>query len=242
MIAGLSGALRRCVARAVFGARARSTRCCCPTITPRAQHLTSVVEPQMRRELPEIEPRRYARRHAAVDAGVDVGARVADDVAAAVRRFVADVVALIRSRPAHRSVRMGDAPRVAQGPEVAFRRATVHRRAPSRSRSVRDTGRVNAVGDRAGRHRRRDSATARVRRRSGRGGRRIAIRRADDPNFTRLNDALTRTARGASTRQAALIKGCAAVALTDGATASERALLIGVAATLDCPLPPDLAL
>ncbi len=64
----------------------------------------------------------------------------------------------------------------------------------------------------------------------------------DDPNFTRLNDALRELRALHPLAKPRLIKGCAACALTDGATSSERALLIGIAATLDCPLPPDLAL
>ncbi|HET6470298.1 MAG TPA: M48 family metallopeptidase [Pseudomonadales bacterium] len=64
----------------------------------------------------------------------------------------------------------------------------------------------------------------------------------DDVNFVRLNDAL-RDLRGVHPlAKPRLIKGCAACALTDGVMPSERALLIGIAATLDCPLPPDLAL
>jgi hypothetical protein len=65
---------------------------------------------------------------------------------------------------------------------------------------------------------------------------------ASDTNFTRLNDALRDLRALHPLAKPRLIKGCAACALTDGATSSERALLIGIAATLDCPLPPDLAL
>jgi hypothetical protein len=65
---------------------------------------------------------------------------------------------------------------------------------------------------------------------------------ASDPNFTRLNEALRDLRALHPLAKPRLIKGCAACALTDGATSSERALLIGIAATLDCPLPPDLAL
>jgi Zn-dependent protease with chaperone function len=64
----------------------------------------------------------------------------------------------------------------------------------------------------------------------------------DDPNFIRLNDALRELRALHPLAKPRLIKGCAACALADGATTSERALLIGIAATLDCPLPPDLAL
>ncbi|NJN52026.1 MAG: hypothetical protein HC809_09870, partial [Gammaproteobacteria bacterium] len=35
------------------------------------------------------------------------------------------------------------------------------------------------------------------------------------------------------------IKAYAACALAEGATAEQRALLAGIAAALDCPLPPD---
>ncbi len=65
---------------------------------------------------------------------------------------------------------------------------------------------------------------------------------ASDTNFTRLNDALRDLRALHPLAKPRLIKGCAACALTDGPTSSERALLIGIAATLDCPLPPDLAL
>ena len=64
----------------------------------------------------------------------------------------------------------------------------------------------------------------------------------DDPNFLRLNDALRDLRALHPLAKPRLIKGCAACALTDGATTHERALLIGISATLDCPLPPDLAI
>ena len=65
---------------------------------------------------------------------------------------------------------------------------------------------------------------------------------AIDPNLTRLNAALRDLRAVHPLAKPRLIKGCAACALTDGATMDERALLIGVAATIDCPLPPDLTL
>jgi len=65
---------------------------------------------------------------------------------------------------------------------------------------------------------------------------------ADDPNFARLNDALRELRLLHPLAKPRLIKGCAACVLDSGATASERALLIGISATLDCPLPPDLAI
>jgi Zn-dependent protease with chaperone function len=64
----------------------------------------------------------------------------------------------------------------------------------------------------------------------------------DDVNFNRLNDALRELRAVHPLAKPRLIKGCAACALVDGAAPSERALLVGIAATLDCPLPPDLAL
>lgn len=63
----------------------------------------------------------------------------------------------------------------------------------------------------------------------------------EDPNFTRLNEALRQLRLLSPLAKPRLLKGCAACALIDGASAPERALLIGVAATLDCPLPPDLS-
>src|SRR5262249_56106651 len=63
---------------------------------------------------------------------------------------------------------------------------------------------------------------------------------SDDPNFARLNDALRELRTLNPLAMPRLLKGCAACALTDGVNADERALLIGIAATLDCPLPPDL--
>ncbi|HEY6599032.1 MAG TPA: M48 family metallopeptidase [Pseudomonadales bacterium] len=73
-------------------------------------------------------------------------------------------------------------------------------------------------------------------------GAELKLDTADDPNFTRLNDALKELRAVQPLVKPRLIKGCAAAALIDGVMPSERALLIGVAATLDCPLPPDLAL
>ena len=63
-----------------------------------------------------------------------------------------------------------------------------------------------------------------------------------DPNFSRLNDALRELRAVHPLAKPRLIKGCAACVLTGGTTISEHALLIGIAATLDCPLPPDLAI
>ncbi len=113
--------------RTIRGRRARSsTCCCCPTIAPARAALTDVLEPQVVAHLPQIEARdRRARRHAAVDAGVDVGAGAVDDVAPAIRPLRCRRRRADPRRPAHRSVRMGHASRVAEGPEVAFRRAAI---------------------------------------------------------------------------------------------------------------------
>jgi len=72
-------------------------------------------------------------------------------------------------------------------------------------------------------------------------GKQLQFDGTDDANFARLNNALRELRTLHPLEMPKLIKGCAACALTDGATTSERALLIGIAATLDCPLPPDLA-
>jgi len=65
---------------------------------------------------------------------------------------------------------------------------------------------------------------------------------AHDPNFARLNDALKQLRDLSPLAKPRVLKGCAACVLVDGAGAAQRALLIGIGATLDCPLPPDLAL
>jgi Zn-dependent protease with chaperone function len=62
---------------------------------------------------------------------------------------------------------------------------------------------------------------------------------ADDPNFSALNDALRALRALPPLAKPRHIKAYAACALSDGATAEQRALLAGIAATLDCPLPPD---
>jgi Zn-dependent protease with chaperone function len=64
----------------------------------------------------------------------------------------------------------------------------------------------------------------------------------EDPNFMRLNDALRQLRDLSPLVKPRVLKGCAACALVDGADPAQRALLIGIGATLDCPLPPDLAL
>lgn len=73
---------------------------------------------------------------------------------------------------------------------------------------------------------------------AGRGG---ALSRADDPNFARLNRALAELRGLKPLQKPRLIKACAAVVLADGAPSSRQSVLLqGVAATLDCPLPPTV--
>ena len=64
---------------------------------------------------------------------------------------------------------------------------------------------------------------------------------AEDQNFTRLNDALKSLRALKPLAKPRLIKACAAVALADGhVSGREGAMLQGIAATLDCPLPPSI--
>lgn len=64
---------------------------------------------------------------------------------------------------------------------------------------------------------------------------------ADDPNFARLNQALVRLRTVKPLQKPRLIKACAATALADGhVSPREGALLQGIAAALDCPLPPSI--
>ena len=63
----------------------------------------------------------------------------------------------------------------------------------------------------------------------------------DDANFSRLNEALKSLRRLRPLAKPKLIKACAAVAMADGRVSGrEGALLQGVAAALDCPLPPSI--
>jgi Zn-dependent protease with chaperone function len=65
--------------------------------------------------------------------------------------------------------------------------------------------------------------------------------RAEDPNFTRLNEALKSLRRLKPLAKPSVIKACAAVALADDhVSGQEGALLQGIAAALDCPLPPSI--
>ena len=64
---------------------------------------------------------------------------------------------------------------------------------------------------------------------------------ADDPNYARLNKSLQALRRLKPLAKPKLIKACAAVALADGhISGREGALLQGIAAGLDCPLPPSI--
>lgn len=63
----------------------------------------------------------------------------------------------------------------------------------------------------------------------------------DDPGFKRLNSALAELQKLRALRKPRLIKACAAVVLADQrVSAREGALLQGIAAALDCPLPPSI--
>jgi hypothetical protein len=64
---------------------------------------------------------------------------------------------------------------------------------------------------------------------------------AEDPNFDRLNRALAELQALKPLAKPRLIKACAAAVLADGqVSARQAALLRGVAAALDCPLPPSI--
>ena len=63
----------------------------------------------------------------------------------------------------------------------------------------------------------------------------------DDPNFSRLNEAVRTLAQLKPLAKPRLIKACAATATADGhVSGAEGALLQGIAAALDCPLPPSI--
>ncbi|MBV1904452.1 MAG: M48 family metallopeptidase [Pseudomonadales bacterium] len=67
------------------------------------------------------------------------------------------------------------------------------------------------------------------------------ILEGQDPNFRRLNSALQELRALHPLEKPRLIKACAATVLADGLlNQDEMALLQGMAATLDCPLPPIL--
>jgi uncharacterized tellurite resistance protein B-like protein len=63
----------------------------------------------------------------------------------------------------------------------------------------------------------------------------------EDPNFSLLNSALEKLRQLAPLEKPQLMKACAACALADGEiNTNEASLLQGIAAALDCPLPPSL--
>jgi len=67
----------------------------------------------------------------------------------------------------------------------------------------------------------------------------VAMLDTPDPNFSTLNRALHELRRLHPLEKPRLIKACAATVLADGnINQNEMALLQGIAATLDCPLPP----
>jgi len=61
---------------------------------------------------------------------------------------------------------------------------------------------------------------------------------APDPDFARLNAALKQLRALAPLAKPRLLKACAACIPEDAATDDQRALLLGIGAMLDCPLPP----
>jgi hypothetical protein len=70
----------------------------------------------------------------------------------------------------------------------------------------------------------------------------LALDDSEDPNFARLNGALAELRLLKPLEMPKLIKACAAAILAEGtASARQHVLLQGVAATLDCPLPPTLS-
>ena len=205
--------------------------------------LTNVLEPQVVAHLPEIERvigtldamQRLTLVSMSVPALLTMSRPQYD-------RFVADVVALIRADRRidlfewvmHRVLLKGLKSHFEGPPSIAVR----HRDLDAvRDQVAQTLSAIAQAGSRDAEAQRRafDAGAAAVELE-------LQFVAADDPNFTRLNDALRDLRAVHPLAKPRLIKGCAACALTDGATSSERALLIGVAATLDCPLPPDLAL
>jgi hypothetical protein len=60
------------------------------------------------------------------------------------------------------------------------------------------------------------------------------------PNFDRLNEALKELRMLAPLAKPKLLKACVSAVTTNAPpTDDQRALLLGIAAALDCPLPPD---
>jgi Zn-dependent protease with chaperone function len=82
----------------------------------------------------------------------------------------------------------------------------------------------------------REAFTAGMTRLGGRG----VLQTDDDPNYVRLNQALAELRLLKPLLKPQLIKACATTALADGHVSSRQAALLrGVAAAVDCPLPPD---
>ncbi len=69
----------------------------------------------------------------------------------------------------------------------------------------------------------------------------LELDESEDPNFSRLNEAVRTLSQLKPLAKPRLIKACAATATADGqVSALEGALLQGFAAALDCPLPPSI--
>lgn len=242
MIAGLPA---RCVEASHDPWSARALICVLLLPDDRTERaaLTDVLEPQVVAHLPQIEAvvgalddlQRLTLVSMSVPALLTMSRPQYD-------RFVADVVALIRADRhvdlfewvMHRVLLKGLKSHFEGPPSVAVR----HRDLDAVRDQVAQT--LSAIA-RAGGH---DADAQRRAFDAGAAAMELDLQFAaeSDPNFTRLNEALRNLRALHPLAKPRLIKGCAACALTDGAISSERALLIGIAATLDCPLPPDLAL
>jgi Zn-dependent protease with chaperone function len=71
----------------------------------------------------------------------------------------------------------------------------------------------------------------------------VPFQKQEQFDYQRMNDALAALRKLRPLAKPTIIKACAATVLADDhVAASERALLQGVAATLDCPLPPNILL
>jgi len=157
-------------------------------------------------------------------------------------RFVADVIALIRADERidlfewvlHRVLLKALKPHFEGAAPVSIRYRDLDTLRPQVAQVLSAITRAGA-GDAAAQQRAFAAGTAAV-------SLDLHFDAAQDPNLTRLNDALRELRAVHPLAKPRLIKGCAACALTDGATSDERALLVGIAATIDCPLPPDLTL
>ncbi len=73
----------------------------------------------------------------------------------------------------------------------------------------------------------------------GHGG---GLQHEEDPNFVRLNRALAELRALKPLQKPRLLKACAATVLANGPVSQRQSVLLqGIAATLDCPLPPSIA-